>query len=240
MKIAVLADIHGNGIALKYTVEDLAELGINKVVILGDVVMKGPMPCEVMNVLNQKGLEILAWIKGNTDLWFDEIGDDWVPSTIKEEELYGFYKFAKDNLNEDQISLIRGLPVEYSFSVDNINILCVHGTPKSITESIDGRVSTVEISKAIEGVDEQIILCGHSHVPFIGEVNGKRIVNAGSIGYSLDGDNRISYGILDVSDGNVEMINRRVSYPIDDLLGIAAERKFPNMDKYKTAIYNAQ
>lgn len=240
MKIAVLSDMHGNGIALQYTIEDLAGLGINRAVILGDVVMKGPMPNEVMNMLNYNGLEILGWIKGNTDLWFDEITDDWVPSTIKEEELYRFYKYAKDNLNEDHISFIRGLPLEHSFSVDNVNILCVHGTPKSIAEAIDGSVSTVEIRRAIEGVDERIILCGHSHVPFIGEVDGKRIFNAGSIGYSLDGDNRISYGILDISDGNVEMINRRISYPIDELLGIAAQRKFPNMDKYKNAIYTAQ
>lgn len=44
MKVAVLSDIHGNGVALKYAIRDFKKLGISKIVILGDVVMKGPMP----------------------------------------------------------------------------------------------------------------------------------------------------------------------------------------------------
>jgi predicted phosphodiesterase len=68
MKVAVLSDIHGNGIALNCAIRDLKNIGINKVIILGDVVMKGPMPLQVLELLNDKALEILAWIKGNTEM----------------------------------------------------------------------------------------------------------------------------------------------------------------------------
>ncbi len=40
MKVAVLSDIHGNGVALKYTIDDLKKIGIKKIIILGDIVMK--------------------------------------------------------------------------------------------------------------------------------------------------------------------------------------------------------
>jgi predicted phosphodiesterase len=51
MKIAVLSDIHGNGVALYYVIKDMKEQGIDHTVILGDAVMKGPMPKEVMEAL---------------------------------------------------------------------------------------------------------------------------------------------------------------------------------------------
>jgi predicted phosphodiesterase len=88
MKVAVLSDIHGNGVALQYAINDLKGLGIKKIIILGDVIMKGPMPSQSLEMLKDKDLEIIAWIKGNTDLWLEEITDVWIPSTKRDKELY--------------------------------------------------------------------------------------------------------------------------------------------------------
>lgn len=239
MKVAVLSDIHGNGIALNYAIRDLKKLDINKVIILGDVVMKGPMPSQVLEMLNDKELEILAWIKGNTDMWFEEYSENYIPSSDKENELYLYYKYAKENLKEDQILFIKNLPLEYSFMLNGIKILCVHGTPKSIVEAIDDSVSEDEIKKAIYGVKEEIILCGHSHTSFIGEVDGKKIFNVGSVGNSLDGDNRISYGILDFSQKEIKLVNRRISYPINEIINISNKDNFPFLDEYKSIVSNA-
>ncbi|MBZ9626352.1 YfcE family phosphodiesterase [Clostridium sp. FP2] len=239
MKVAVLSDIHGNGIALNYAIRDLKNLGINKLVILGDVVMKGPMPSQVLEMLNDKTLEILAWIKGNTDMWFEEVSETWIPSSDREKELYSYYKYAKDSLKEDQILFIEKLPFEYSFVLNGITILCVHGTPQSIVEAIDGSVSEDEIKKAINGVKEQVILCGHSHTSFIGEVDDKKIFNVGSVGNSLDEDNRISYGILDFSKKEIKLVNRRISYPINEIIDISIKNNFPLLDEYKSIILNA-
>ena len=112
MKIAVLSDIHGNGIALDYAINDLKSLGIKKIIILGDIVMKGPMPSQSIEILKDKDLEILAWVKGNTDLWFEEITDSWIPSTKSENKLYLYYRYAKDNLIEEQGIFLNELQVE--------------------------------------------------------------------------------------------------------------------------------
>lgn len=239
MKIAVISDIHGNGIALNYAIKDFKSLNINKVIVLGDVIMKGPMPSQVLEMLNDKELDILAWIKGNTDMWFEEISDDCTPSSVREKELYSYYKYAKDNLDEKQILFIKKLPFEQSLTINGIQILCVHGTPKSIIEAIDSSVSKKEISKAISDVNEQVILCGHSHMSFIDEVDDKKIFNVGSVGNSLDGDNRISYGILDFSEGKIKLINRRIKYKVDEVLDIAMKNKFPFLDGYKRLILTA-
>ncbi|GKX67932.1 metallophosphoesterase family protein [Inconstantimicrobium mannanitabidum] len=239
MKIGVLSDIHGNAIALDYAIEDLREQGITKVVILGDVVMKGPMPSEVIDTLKNSELDILSWIKGNTDIWFEEFSETYEANNDREKQIYEYYKFAKENLDEDKIAFINALPYEYSFSVNTYKILCVHGTPKSIVEAVDSTVPETEIRKAIEGVKEDIILSGHSHTSFIGEVDGKKIFNVGSIGNQLDGDNRISYGILDFTGDEVRLMNRRVSYPVDEIINMAEKREFPFLESYKDSILNA-
>ncbi|ERI93870.1 phosphodiesterase family protein [Clostridiales bacterium oral taxon 876 str. F0540] len=238
MKAAVLSDIHGNGVALQYAIKDLKSLGISKVFILGDIVMKGPMPSQSLEMLRDEELEVIAWIKGNTDLWLEEISDDWVPTTGREEELYSYYRYAKDNLKEEQIAFIKELPLEYSIAIDGIRILCVHGTPKSIVEAIDSSVPEEEIKKAIEDVKEHVVLSGHSHTSFIGEVDDKKIFNVGSVGNALDGDNRISYGIMEFAEGKVNLINRRIDYPIDEIINIAIDNKFPLLDDYKSIILN--
>jgi putative phosphoesterase len=236
MKVAVLSDIHGNGVALKYAINDLKSLGIKKIIILGDVVMKGPMPSKSLELLKDKDLEIIVWIKGNTDLWLEEVAAVWIPKSGRETKLNLYYKYAKANLKEEQIVFLKELPLECSIDLNGISILCVHGTPKSIVEAIDSSVPEEEIKKAIKGVKEQVILSGHSHTSFIGEVDEKMIFNVGSIGNSLDGDNRISYGVLEFAYDKVNLINRRISYPVDEIINIAINNKFPLLDEYKSII----
>lgn len=239
MKIAVLSDIHGNAVALNYAIEDLKSLGISKIIILGDVVMKGPMPSESLEILRNSDLEIVAWVKGNTDLWFEEITDSFIPSTKREKELYTYHKYAKDNLEKDQLLFIKGLPLECSIMLNGVKVLCVHGTPQSIVEAIDGSVSEEEMKRAVKGVTEQVILSGHSHTSFIGEVDNRKIFNVGSVGNSLDGDNRISYGILDFTDNEMKVVNRRIGYPLSDIIDMAANNKFPYLEEYKKTILTA-
>jgi predicted phosphodiesterase len=89
-------------------------------------------------------------------------------------------------------------------------------------------------------VKERLILCGHSHSSFIGEVDGKKIFNVGSVGNSLDGDNRISYGILEFLEDEVKLINRRIEYPVNEIIDIAIKNKFPFIDQYRNCILNAR
>lgn len=237
MKIAVLSDIHGNAIALDYVIEDMKLQNACKCIILGDVVNKGPMPAEVMVKLHE--LTVIGWIKGNTDAWFEEVDDDWKPSSPKEEENYRYLMYSRDNLSMDTLSFLKELPHSLSIELYKKKILCVHGSPRSNTEGMDASAPEEEIKQAIIDVDKDIILCGHTHCPFIGEIGGKRIFNAGGIGISFDGDSRASYGILVFSENGVEFVNRRVVYPVEQLLNIANERNFLNFDAYANTMLNA-
>lgn len=237
MKVGILSDVHGNGVALDSVIEDMKEQGVKEVFYLGDLVAKGPEPARVFKKL--ESLEPSCWIKGNTDTWFEEITEEWEPSSSREEYLYELYKYMNKLLSEDTISFLINLPIESSMEINGVNILCVHGSPRSIIEIMDNSSSEDELKEMVEGVEEDIIVCGHSHVPYMGEINEKKIINVGSVGCPYDGDKRASYAILNVTEGQVEGEIRRVEYEVEKLLDIAQEKDFPFQDRYAESIRNA-
>src|SRR5580704_8145955 len=65
MKLGVIADIHGNEAALRAVLGDAARCHLDRWWVLGDLVLFGPRPAEVLGLLRSlPGVEML---RGNTD-----------------------------------------------------------------------------------------------------------------------------------------------------------------------------
>lgn len=235
MKVAVISDIHGNIVALKKVLEDIKAEGIRKFILLGDVVLFGPDPAAVMAEL--KKLDIIAWIKGNTDMFLEEFSPDKEPNHIKQKVQFHFYLYALDKLSSEDLGFLRNLPEQKSLELMGRNILCVHGSPRSVTEVMDHRVPYEELKEMLEGVKESIILCGHSHIPYIGKVEDKYVYNAGSIGRPLDDDIKAAYGILDLSQPSEPQFTvKRIAFSVDEVIAMAKERKLPFLDQYEYSL----
>src|SRR5688572_20645922 len=65
MRVAVLADIHGNLPALDAVLADIAAVGVDAIVLNGDIAT-GPMPAETLDRLAELG-EKAIWVRGNAD-----------------------------------------------------------------------------------------------------------------------------------------------------------------------------
>ena len=65
MKLGVVADIHGNDMALRAVLEDARRFGVERWWALGDLVLFGPRPAEVLEIL--RGLSGTGMLRGNTD-----------------------------------------------------------------------------------------------------------------------------------------------------------------------------
>lgn len=234
LRVGILSDVHGNGVALDSIVSDMEKQKVEGILFLGDLVAKGPEPDRAFQIL--ESIKPLCWIKGNTDMWFENFTEEFKPSTSKESYLFDLYKYVKGRISDERVSFLVALPTRCSIKINNISVLCVHGSPRSVVEIMDGSTPKDELKKITEGVGEDIIVCGHSHVPFIGESNGKKVINVGSVGSPCDGDNRASYGILFVSNNQVDVEIRRVEYDIKKLLGIAKKSGFPFISRYKRSV----
>jgi putative phosphoesterase len=231
MKIAILADIHANSTALTDVLKQIKSLKINQFIFLGDLVINGPSPKEVLEQMYN--IKPIVWLKGNTDNWFVEIDKKWEATSSNEIKFFELYKFAQSRLASSDISFINNLPISQSIIINGMKILCVHGSPRHIAESISSEISDEEISEMINGVVERIILCGHSHSPTNRLIHNMYIFNPGSISSPRDRDPRASYGILEILDkDNIIFTTKRVSYDIDEHLRIAKKRKFPHLEEY--------
>lgn len=231
MRIAILSDVHGNKEALLQVLEDCKQLCINQFIFLGDLVIKGPSPKEVFDLL--KVLDLICWVRGNTDDWFNEIDEDWTPSNSKEEELYSYFKYAKSRLSNEDIEIIKNKPQKSTIQIGEVRVLCVHGSPRKNNERMDLSVSEENLHEILDGVTEEIILCGHSHIPCNLNIDKKIIFNVGSIGNPWDGRNEASYGIVELQNDEVRLIQKRVSYAYNVTIAVAHENEFPYIDKYE-------
>lgn len=65
MRVAVLADIHGNLPALEAVLRDVEAAGVDAIVLNGDIA-DGPMPGQTLDCLEQLAGRAI-WVRGNTD-----------------------------------------------------------------------------------------------------------------------------------------------------------------------------
>jgi putative phosphoesterase len=176
MRIAVLADIHGNVIALEAVLADLARHKPDLTVDLGDCA-SGPLwPRETMERLAD--LRAVT-VRGNHDRQV---------STLTSEEMGSSDRFAHDQLKSHQREVLKGLPMSLQIAP---GILAFHASPHQddlylLDEVVDGRLvraSPKTVAERLGNMDAKIILCGHSHRPDMLHLDSDvLIINPGSVG----------------------------------------------------------
>ena len=219
MKIAIISDIHGNYEALNSVLEDIKNQNCEKICCLGDLAMAGPEPSKVTNIIKQMlNEDNLILIQGNTDKKlgiydkdFEEILSKHVPV------MANAYKSDLQELTEDDKQFLANLPEKVSIEEKNVKILLCHGSPRKNDENITSDLTIEQIEEIVEGVEEEVIFCGHTHVPCGFATNtGKTVVNVGSVGRPFSETPKSCYAIIDIKDnGDFEIEHRLVSYDFE-------------------------
>ncbi|OCP01314.1 MULTISPECIES: metallophosphoesterase family protein [unclassified Ensifer] len=177
MKLAVIADIHGNDLALEAVLADIDMLGITDIVALGDH-LSGPLnAARSADILIERA--ILS-IRGNHDRYL---------LTKDPHEMGLSDRAAYDQLQPHHREWLATLPVAHVHR--NTFFLC-HATPTSDeTYWLEAPIAngTVQMAprSAIEaeavGIDYPVILCGHTHIQRAVRLSdGRLVVNPGSVG----------------------------------------------------------
>ena len=195
--LGLLYDVHGNLPALEAVLGDARALGVHGWVVGGDVVLFGAWPAETVARLRE--LADASWLRGNTDRWLDDDADRPPVATAAAEDC----RAALD------AAAVREL-VELPFEVREGEELYVHASAASDMRSFMPKPADDEgeLLEAIPG-GVALLVFGHTHLPFVREARGVRLVNPGSVGMPLDGDPRAAWAVVH-DDGRVE--HRRVGY----------------------------
>lgn len=176
MRIAVIADIHGNFLALEAVLAHLATRSHDMIVNLGDCA-SGPLwPRETLARL--AALDAPT-VRGNHDRWV---------GTLDPARMGPSDRFAHGETSANDRAWLGGLP--HSLPVAP-GVLAFHATPGDdntyLLDTIEGarvvRDRRDAIAERLGAVDAVLVLCGHSHRPDIVRLpGGPLILNPGSVG----------------------------------------------------------
>jgi putative phosphoesterase len=244
MKIAILSDIHGNLDALSEVIENIKKQKIDKIFICGDLAVAGPQPVETIDyVINLSKEFDVTVIQGNTDeMVVKSTGSPDDKYTPPNKIMAEAVKFSQSVLRDDQIEYLNKLPVNYKESVGNLNILLVHGSPRRNNEDILPDLPLEKIKEMIESTNEDIIFCGHTHLPAVYKINNQTVVNAGSVGRPFSESPKACYAVLTYEDETVKRFNIQhvnVSYNHEQAAEKLAKQGFEGSDKLAKMLLKA-
>lgn len=178
MRVAAIYDIHANFSALKAVLEAIRKINVDQVIVGGDLAW-GPEPRQVMDLLMEYKDEFI-FIRGNVDR---EVSYRYGKEKGLDDFTAELNQWCADQLTEEQLRFLKSLPEKTILNVDGLGeVLFVHGSPRSDEEAIRINTTENEIRPMIENVSQDIIVCGHTHIQFDRMVDGKRIINPGSVG----------------------------------------------------------
>ena len=213
MKIALIADIHGNLDALQAVLRHARNHGASQTILnLGDLTGYGPHPEQVVQwSKNDRTINIL----GNYDkkvINKSHRKSGW--DVVKNGDKRAMFAWTYQALSKTSRKYLQELPETRVVEYENIWILMSHGSPESISEHLGPETSKERFAELAEKYDADIILCGHSHQAFAKNVDDVLFINPGSVGRLDDGDPRASYAILEIDNGEVAVQFHRVPYNI--------------------------
>jgi putative phosphoesterase len=206
MRVAALCDVHGNLPALEAVLAEVGALGVDRIVCGGDVVA-GPFPQESLARLRE--LEAV-FVRGNADRESPRAPE-------------GTWEWITSSLDAEALQFLAGLPHALSLG----GVLYCHGSPRDDDEILT-RISPDErFRAALEGVEEGIVVGGHTHVQFERVIDGIRFVNAGSVGMPYEGKQGAFWALLDGEDVDL----RRTPYAVDAAAAAIRTSGYPGADQ---------
>jgi predicted phosphodiesterase len=153
----------------------LAEAGDATLVFGGDMAA-GPFPVETLDRIMELHAHV---IRGNADreLLSEEVPEGGLIS-----------EWVVDQLEERHREFIARLPETVELDVEGVGrVLFCHGSPRSDEEMILRTTPDEWLRDMLQDVDADLVACGHTHMQFDREVDGIRVVNAGSVGLAYGG-----------------------------------------------------
>lgn len=182
MRVAVLADIHGNLPALDAVLADVHAAGVDAIVLNGDIA-DGPMPAQTLDRLEGLG-ERAIWVRGNSDRALAAAFDGtFQASGLATNPPAEWFSWCAARIGRAHRDRLASLPPSVTLDIDGLGAVAFyHGTARDDNEFILVDSPIEHFRAAFAAVPEQTVVLGHTHMPFDRLADARRIVNPGSVG----------------------------------------------------------
>ena len=223
MLIAFISDIHGNLPALEAAVADAKARGASRIICAGDMTGYGPFPDAVCRFLDERRIPAII---GNYDQKVIELvnRDSSGAAGMKPKKRKILFWTVKHLSDRARYYLVN-LPENFSLRLSGGHkLLVVHGSPISMDDPIYPSLTDRGLGAKLRDKRPDILVCGHTHIPFVKRVGGILVVNCGSSGHPVDGDVRPAYALVHIGQGAAPR-GRIIRFGYDQDQTIAALKK---------------
>lgn len=207
MKIAFISDIHGNLEAFDAVLKDIKSQRAAKIICCGDVAGYGASPNECCYIVESMKIPT---VMGNHDFACLDLKDIGKFNKHAQEALH----WTNKTLLKEHKEFLKKLPKHYGEQAGEFKIYVMHGSPDDeLYDYVMPSRPNSELQAFLAKTNSDILVVGHSHIPFVKRFGRKLVINAGSVGQPRDNRPEASYAILNPETLAVEI--RRVSYDIE-------------------------
>jgi putative phosphoesterase len=172
-RIGLLADVHGNLVALRQVLSEFDSRDVDAIWCLGDVAVLGPQPDECVSLIRERGISTVC---GNTDAWLVE--DHPVRAARPDSDISkAFVSWTAGKLTAANLSWLKSLPAYKSVRLGDDEICLCHGSPASPDDII--------VNMSAERVGEfgyKVLVGGHTHQQVHRQIRTTMYINPGSCG----------------------------------------------------------
>jgi putative phosphoesterase len=178
MRVAIIADVHGNLPALEAVLAELDREDFDLVVAGGDLFW-GPWPAETLAAVRGLGSKAL-FVLGNCDR--ETVAADPADPHAATNA------WVEGKLTAEDKQFVATWPLTLEVMIDSVGeVSFCHATPRSDTEIVTPLTPGDELAEALGSARAGLVVGGHTHVQFELVAGGKRFVNAGSVGWGYEG-----------------------------------------------------
>jgi predicted phosphodiesterase len=228
MKIAVLADIHANWVALQTVLDHLEGWKPDLTIVPGDIVNRGPRPRQCWQLIQEKLASRVNWlaIRGNHEDYI--ISHSKNNYSLRERDFHALSLWTHNQLRDaipalDELSDTLSLP-----DAPGGEIRVRHASMHHNRDGLYPEDSDQTLLKKI-APSPAVFITGHTHRPLIRSLGASLVVNAGSVGLPFDRNTAAAYAQLTWSASGWQAEIIRLDYDLSaalrefELSGMLAE-----------------
>jgi putative phosphoesterase len=198
----------------------------------GDIAVDYPFPEQCINAIKENCAHVCC---GNGDYTIsrgqnpsDYIGRRYA---YLAEDLDRASELATGLISKDSMKYLLELPRECRFELDDISFYMNHTVPgMSLHHYLNHNTPCSELDKYFKDIQADVMITGHTHIPYVKKFRDKILVNPGSVGEPRDGDPRASFAIFDTAAGRLELA--RLAYDISETRQGLIELGYPEYSLY--------
>ena len=217
MRVAALADVHGNATALEAVLTELERERLDLIVSCGDLTW-GALPRETVALL-EPWRERALFVRGNSER-------ELVERKLADSEVarWEWERHDSPELRE----YVSRTQSHVSVDVGGIGpTLFCHGSPRSDEECVTAVTPAERVAEFTAGVREACIVTAHTHMQYDRRVGETRLLNPGSIGLPYEPEPGHAYWALLGPD--VEL--RRTPYDLESALDLMRAAGMPSFER---------